>query len=174
MQQKQTRVPGIFFSIFSRRDLFTTLSNLKLQVFFFTLKVSWSGASLPRDGPRRLHVPRNRCLFIYLLSPEMAGCQRGFGWSSSGGDAMEEFSVKTVPGLRRSCVDRGDFLSLKPPWESGTWPFQTSLEGNKGLLFNTHFPPDEQWWCLDTHQQATFWSQLSLVRLVTESLRIVH
>lgn len=57
---------------------------------------------------------------------------------------MEEFVVKTVEGPRRSCVDRGDFLSLEPPSESSACPFQGSLRGNRGLLFSTHSHPDGQ------------------------------
>lgn len=68
MQQKQSRDLGIFFSIFSRRDLSTTLSNPNLQVF---LSLSRSvEVELLRLGTERVDSTRHTTaayLFIYFL-----------------------------------------------------------------------------------------------------------
>lgn len=144
MQQKLTRVPGIFFSIFSRRDLFTTLSNLNLQVFLpHSRSEEVEILCLGTDRVETTFHATAAYLFIYYLL-RWQDVREVLVEVPQGEDAMEEFSVKTVPGLRRSCVDRGDFLSPKPPSESSTCPFQASLRGNEGLLFSTHFHPDEQ------------------------------
>lgn len=154
MQQTHSRVPGIFFSIFSRRDLSTTLSNPNLQVFpSHSRSVEVEILRLGMDRVDSTLRTTAAYLFIYYLL-RWQDVREVLDEVPQGRDTTEEFSVKTVPGLRRSCVDWGDFLSLEPPSESSLCPFQACLRGNEGLLFSTHFHLDEQSWCSHTHTPA--------------------
>lgn len=68
MQQKQSRDLGIFFSIFSRRDLSTTLSNTKLQVFLsLSRSVEVELLRLGTDRVGSTLYTTAAYLFIYFL-----------------------------------------------------------------------------------------------------------
>lgn len=133
--------PGDIFLHFLKTWPFHDSVQSKPPGLSSTLKVSRSGASPPRDGPSRRHAPHSR-LFIFLFFYififyllRWLDVRKVLDEVPQGGSATEEFSVKTIPGPRRSCVDRGDFLSLKPPSESSVYAlFKPPLGGWRSVI----------------------------------------
>lgn len=76
-------------------------------------------------------------LFIYYLRDGRMS-ERFWMKFLRGQDAMEEFSVKPVSGLRRSCVDRSDFLSLKTSLREQCVPFSSLPQGETRVCYLAH------------------------------------